>query len=150
MSVTELLLQNTGDLTAVKVSDTNPLPFKRVPTNGRYPFPFTFPLAGSVQVLVKNATGYLNSVAVSNINASVRYLQIFNQSTAPASTQVPILSFPIPAGTATVPGSFVLGTDFLGDDGLYLTNGIAIGISTAAASFTAATTTDHTLNGTFS
>jgi len=40
-----------------------------------------------------------------------------------------------------------LGSDFFGNNGLALSTGIAIGISTAATTFTAATTTDHVVTG---
>ena len=138
-----------------EVDDEHPLPvyIARVPVMARgapiFPQPFSYPLAGSVAMLVKNAQGFLNSVIATNINAAVRYLQVFNQSTAPAANQVPVLSLPIPAGSATVPGALTLGSDILGVDGFYLTNGIALGVSTAAGLYTAATATDHAVGGMF-
>lgn len=138
------------------VSDENPFPVQiiRTPpqTHGppNWPQPFSFPLAGSVSILLRPAAGFLNSIMVSNVNAAIRYLQIFNQTTAPASTQVPIFSFPIGAGSATVPGVLILGIDILGPEGLYLSSGIAIGVSTAAATFTAATAGEHAVAGTYS
>ncbi|MEO5627486.1 MAG: hypothetical protein ABIQ89_01200 [Candidatus Saccharimonadales bacterium] len=101
----------------------------------------------SVAISAKAAPGNLLSVRVSNINAAVRYLQIHNKASAPASTEVPVISVPIPAGSATAPAFVELGANFLGTNGLSLTTGVAIGVSTAAATYTAATTTDHVVNG---
>jgi len=103
----------------------------------------------SVAIAVKGSAGNLMSVYVSNINAAVRYLQIHNKATAPANPDVPIWSFPIPAGSATVPGTLELGEDFFGSCGKNLATGIAVGISTTAATYTAATTTDHCVNGSY-
>jgi hypothetical protein len=100
-----------------------------------------------VDISVKATSGNIGSLAASNINAAVRYLQIFNKSSAPANPDVPVLSFPIPAGSATVPGYLSLGMDELGAAGLNLATGIAVGVSTTAATFTAATTTDHVVMG---
>lgn len=138
---------NMGGFDAV--NDQNPLPVAVMRTSPYYPQPFTYPLAGSVAILLKNAQGFLNSLIATNVNAAIRYLQIFNQTTVPATGNVPVISLPIPAGSATVPGQWTLGDDFLGKDGLFLSAGIAIGVSTTAATFTAATATEHTVNGTF-
>ena len=137
------------------VTDENPLPvyLVRMPVLARgpsiNPVPFTFPLVGSVAMVIKTAQGYLCSVVVSSVNAGIRYLQIFNQTTAPVSAQVPVLSIPIGAGTATVPLILILGYDILGPEGLYLATGIALGVSTTAATYTAATASDHVVSGTF-
>lgn len=106
-----------------------------------------FAVLDDVDIAVKGSKGNIKSVVVSNINAAIRYLQIHNKATAPASTNVPVLSIPIPAGTATQPAILELGPSFFGQDGLYLNVGVAVGVSTAAATFTAATVTDHTING---
>lgn len=100
-----------------------------------------------VDISVKASAGYLLSIRVSNINAAIRYLQIHNKATAPAGGDTPILSFPIPAGSATNPVAVTFGVDDFGPGGLSCSTGIAIGVSTAAATFTAATTTDHVVTG---
>lgn len=112
------------------------------------PSGFVAPLT-DVDISVKASAGNIKSLSVSNINAAVRYLQVHNKATAPAGGDTAIFSFVIPAGTATAPGVREIGTEFFGEGGYYLSTGIAIGISTVAATFTAATTTDHTLNGTY-
>ena len=96
-----------------------------------------------VDLSVKAASGNICSVVVTNINAAIRYLQIHNKATAPANPDVPILSIPISAGSATLATTLILGEDFFGKGGMALATGIAIGISTTNATFTAATTTDH-------
>lgn len=106
-------------------------------------------ILNDVDISVKASAGYLKSIQVSNINAAIRYLQIHNKATAPASTEVPVLSFPIPAGTATVPATISFGREDWGDGGYYCSIGVAIGISTAAGTFTAATTTDHVVAGNY-
>lgn len=102
-----------------------------------------------VDILVKATSGNLLSIATSNINAAIRYLQIHNKATAPSNGDTPIFSIPVPAGSATVPGVLSLGRDFFGQNGHYLSTGISVGISTTAATFTGATVTDHVANGTF-
>lgn len=100
-----------------------------------------------VDLSVKASAGNLFSIVASNINAAVRYLQVHNKASAPSSGNTPVLSLPIPAGSATVPGYLTLGREIFGEGGSYLSTGIAIGISTAEATFTAATTTDHDFYG---
>lgn len=102
-----------------------------------------------VDISVKATPGNLLSVSGTSINAGLRYLQVHNKATAPANPDVPVFSFPIPAGTATAPAVVSLGRDFFGPGGHYLSTGIAVGISTTADTFTAATTTDHVTNGTY-
>lgn len=102
-----------------------------------------------VDLAVKTSAGNLFSITVSNVNAAIRYLQIHNKASAPAATNVPVISLPIPAGSATVPGYLTIGRDQLGPAGYYLVTGIAIGISTTNTTFTAATTTDHNYFGTY-
>lgn len=100
-----------------------------------------------VDLSVTAVPGHIFSVIASNKNASVRYLQIHNKASAPSSGNAPILSFPIPGGTTDNPGILGLGREIFGQGGQYLSTGLAIGISTAEATFTAATTTDHDYYG---
>lgn len=100
-----------------------------------------------VDISVKASAGYIKSLNASNINASARYLQLHNKASAPANGDTAIFSFIIPEGAANAPGIREIGTEFFGEGGYYLSTGIAVGISTTAATFTAATTTDHSING---
>lgn len=100
-----------------------------------------------VDIAAKATPGNLLSIRATNINAAIRYLQIHNKATAPSGGDTATISIPIPAGTSTAPAAVTLGNEFFGNNGLYLSTGIAIGISTAATTFTAATTTDHVVTG---
>lgn len=100
----------------------------------------------SAAVSVKAVPGMLFGVYATNQNAALRYFQVFNKSAAPATNDTPVWSFPIPAGTSTNPGVLQLPNNFFGDNGYYGSNGIAWGISTTRATFTAATAADHDVN----
>lgn len=100
-----------------------------------------------VDISAKAAPGNLLSIRATNINAAIRYLQIHNKASAPSGGDSATISIPIPAGTSTAPSVVQLGNEFFGNNGLYLSTGISIGISTAATTFTAATTTDHVVTG---
>lgn len=104
-------------------------------------------LYNDVDISVKATSGYFQSVIVTNINAAVRYFQIHNKASAPTGGDAALFSVPIPAGTAAQPGYIILDQSYFGVGGLTCSTGIAVGISTAAATFTAATTTDHTVSG---
>lgn len=91
------------------------------------------------------APGTPISAIVSNENAAVRYFQLHNKTTDPAGTDVPIYSFPIPAGTTNNPGVLVLDRTFFEND--FFTLGVGWAISTTKATFTdSATASEHTVN----
>lgn len=93
---------------------------------------------------IKASTGNVVSIFCSNINAAVRYFQIHNKATAPVATDVPAYSFPIAAGSSTVPTILKLGTEFFTDAGVNFSAGIGWAISTTYATFTdSATNTEH-------
>jgi hypothetical protein len=104
---------------------------------------FSHVFGTDVDLSVKASAGHVMSVVATSINAAIRYLQIHNKATAPAAADVPLLSIPMSAGSATLATTLILGEDFFGKGGMACTVGIAIGISTTNATFTAATTTDH-------
>jgi hypothetical protein len=91
----------------------------------------------------KAAAGQLYSVYATNVNAAVRYLQIYDVNGSPSGT--PIFSFPIPAGTAASPASVIIDNPF-GPNGYYFANGITWAISTTNGTYTAGTPSDHNLN----
>lgn len=95
---------------------------------------------------LKAIPGLFFGVYVTNQNAALRYFQIFNSSGVPAANAVPLWSFPIPAGSGTNPGVLQLPNLFFGMNGYYLNTGVAWGISTTRATFTAATAADHDVN----
>lgn len=88
----------------------------------------------------KATAGILKGFRVSNVNAAIRYFQIYN--TTSATTPV-LMSFPIPAGSATVPAILDVGEDILGANGYYMSTGITWGLSTTRDSYVAGTNTDH-------
>lgn len=95
----------------------------------------------------KNFPGQLLSIYATNANAAVRYLLIHDKGSTPAGGDVPLLAYPIPAGTAAAPGSIKFGSSDWTENGLSMSNGVSYAISTTAASFTdAATSTDHIVN----
>ncbi len=106
-------------------------------------------IADDVDISVKGSAGYLLAVETTNENAAVRFLQFHNKATAPANPDVPVYSMPIPAGTANVPGRLRLTSDDLGPGGRYFSTGIAVGISSTKATFTAATATEHDTSGSY-
>lgn len=106
-------------------------------------------LGADVDISVKATAGYLMSIVVTNINAAVRYVQLHDKATAPANPDVPIMSIPISAGSATLATTLILGEEFFGKGGRECTTGIAIGVSTTGNTFTAATASDHYISGSF-
>lgn len=93
---------------------------------------------------IKASAGNVLSFYISNVNAAVRYFQLHNKASAPAGTDVPIYSFPIPAGTSTAPSVLQLGPSFWTVAGKYFSTGIGWAISTTYATFTdSATNTEH-------
>lgn len=93
---------------------------------------------------IKASAGVVKSIFISNANAALRYFQLHNKATAPAGADVPLISVPIGAGTATNPQEMVLGTDFFNDAGVSFSTGIGWAISTTYATFTdSATASDH-------
>ena len=96
------------------------------------------------KALVKGSAGNVFSILISNANATIRYFQLHNKATAPAATDVPIYSIPIPAGTANAPGIVILDDAFFTRGGYYFSTGIGWAISTTYATFTdSATASEH-------
>lgn len=91
----------------------------------------------------KSTPGNILSFSVTSVNAAIRYFQLFNAASA---TGTPIYSFPIPAGSSTAPATVGKGSEFFTTNGVYFSTALSWGISTAAATYSAATTTDHTVN----
>lgn len=106
-------------------------------------------ITNDVDISVKASAGYLMSVIVTNENAAVRWLQLHNKATAPANPDAPVMSLPIPAGTANNPGVLTLDSRFFGEGGRTCSTGIAIGISTTEATFTGATASEHNISGSY-
>jgi hypothetical protein len=81
--------------------------------------------ASNNSVNVKSSAGLLYGIVAFNINASVRYLKIYDKATAPTvGTDTPVLTIGLTGGAACTVVSF------LGEIGLTFVNGIGIGIVT--------------------
>lgn len=91
----------------------------------------------------KASAGKTFGFLATNINGSVRYFHIFDKITAIQAGDVPAYSIPLPAGSAAQPTIVVISQDFFGPDGKYFNTGVAWGVSTTNATFTAATASDH-------
>jgi hypothetical protein len=100
---------------------------------------------GSVTAaFIKASAGNVYSLVVFNANAAVRYVQLHNKATIPLATEVPLCSYPVPAGTANNPGVTIIENTHL--MGLRFTTGIGWAISTTLATFTdAATAANHSI-----
>lgn len=92
----------------------------------------------SVSLVVKNASGYLMSLYGVNRNAGVRYLQVHNLAATPADQAVPVMSFSFPTATQRE-----IGDSFFGRGGRAFDTGITLAWSTTAATYTAATASEH-------
>lgn len=96
------------------------------------------------KAVVKSSAGNVFSAFISNANAAIRFFQLHNKATAPAAADVPIYSFPVPAGTANAPGTLILDQPFFTVRGSNFATGIGWAISTTYATFTdSATASEH-------
>lgn len=82
--------------------------------------------ASTNATVVKSSAGTLFGISVSNINAAVRYLKLYNKASAPTvGTDVPVLTIPLPAGSCQVLS--------FGSRGLRFSTGIGFALTTGAA-----------------
>lgn len=110
-------------------------------SNGQTTTPNLYTAFGSaVADFAKASAGNVFAFQVDSVDTALVYFQLHNKTSAPVSTNVPLYSFPIGAGTATVPNSKMLGENFFGQGGKQFSTGIAWGISTTNATYTAAAT----------
>lgn len=91
---------------------------------------------------VKNAPGSVYAIRVTNSNAAARYFQLHNTVTTPAGGATAQFYALIPGGTVAQPASLELDSTFFAPSE-YFSTGIAFAISTAEATYTAATAGDH-------
>jgi len=94
---------------------------------------------------IKASPGVVSSLYCQNLNAAVRYVQLFDSSSAPIGGATPRFEWGVPAGG----GEIIVGDDFFQVDGLGFNAGIAWGVSTTKGTFTAATAADHDVIVTF-
>lgn len=118
----------------------------------------SFAGAGATQLVRAHAVE-LRSLLVTSVNAAgIRYIQLWDRILVPTGGLVGagpeeygaaggltrVVSFPVPAGTATAPAYLELGADVFGD-GLPFRNGLAWAFSTVPQTFTAGTAADHSV-----
>lgn len=93
---------------------------------------------GSVTTHTSKATpAVLISFTCSSVNAAIRYFMLFNITSAPTTgTTVPLMSFPIGAGSATVPSSLSRDATFFAEYGFLFATGLTWGVSSVAGTYT--------------
>lgn len=79
---------------------------------------------GVTGLVVKATPGNLYSVNAHNLNATVRYLKIYDKATAATQADTPKLTIPLPAGS--LPPMYF-------SNGMYFANGISIRATTGLA-----------------
>lgn len=96
--------------------------------------------ANQDSTVVKAAAGTVYALEVSNNNAAVRYLKLYDKATAPTSADTPVRRFRLNAGAQSTPFAFAVGLKFA--------NGIAFRITTGVtdADTGTATANDHLVN----
>lgn len=111
--------------------------------------------------LVRGHPVQVHSIYVTNANAAARYFQLWDRSTAlsggevgagpaaydpvpVAASQLRVISFILPAGTAAAPAVLELDDIFWSEVELFKA-GLAWGFSSAAQTYTAGTAGDHTV-----
>jgi hypothetical protein len=80
--------------------------------------------AGVTGQIVKAGPGKLLSIHAHNVNASTRFLKIYNKATAPTEADTPKMTIPLTTGNSTF---------FLGDIGADFSAGISIRATTELA-----------------
>jgi hypothetical protein len=97
----------------------------------------------TVSHAAKGSAGNVFSLSIESIDASLVYFQLHNKATAPATSDVPLYSWPIAAGSATVPSTKTMSENFFGMGGKQFSTGISWGISTTNGTYTAASTASN-------
>jgi hypothetical protein len=114
----------TGSLRVTLPSDQVAIPVTNTPSTPTQRF--TNSAATTNATSVKGSAGTLFAIHVSNINAAIRYLKLYNKATAPTvGTDVPVMVIPIPATGFASPN--------LGGMGMQFGTGIAFALTTGAA-----------------
>jgi hypothetical protein len=97
---------------------------------------------GASSGFAKASAGTLFSISCNNRNAANRWIQVFNSASGPTGGATPFMApWLVPAGGLTIVGS-----DHFTAGGISFSTGIAWGVSTTSATFTAGTASDHDCN----
>lgn len=92
---------------------------------------------------VKAAPGKVHGWSATNVNAAVRYLKLYDKASAPTvGTDVPKLTIALQGGTTGTSNNFIC------DEGIAFTTGIALALTTEAtdAGSTAVSASEHVIN----
>jgi len=106
-----------------------PVASQAVPTGGATPYSYVG--AGSTNQdsqVVKSSAGTLYSLSVSSTIATIRWVKVYDKSTAPTSGDTPKFRIPVPAAAAGTVASL-----HLPPCGVVFSNGIAIRMTTGIA-----------------
>lgn len=113
------------------------------PASGQELSTTSFTVLGTSPSSIVKATFWLNICKyLSEALRFDEYTEHRLPEVALAGGETPTYSFTVPAG-----GSVLIGTDFFGVNGEYMSTGLVVGVSTAYATYTAATGSDHAING---
>lgn len=80
--------------------------------------------AGVTGLVAKAAPGKLINIHAHNVNASTRYLKIYEKATAPTEADTPKMTIPLPTGNTAL---------HLGDSGVDFEAGISFRVTTGLA-----------------
>lgn len=95
---------------------------------------FTQVASRSSKGVVKAAPGRVFSITVANLSSSVRYFQLFDQTSRPGSTSTPKISIPIPASTVASNSYVTLGSEFFAP-AMRFSTGIGFAVSSVFGSY---------------
>jgi hypothetical protein len=99
---------------------------------------------GETSAIVKRGQGNLLSFTVTNDNAAVRYIHLFDRITALVTGDVPLFRYVIAATSEKQ-----IDTRYFTDVGFKFLTGITIGISTTKNTYTAGTAADHVIEAAY-
>lgn len=86
---------------------------------------------------IKASSGTVFSFVATNLNASTRYIQLFNQTTVPVTGNVPLLVYPVFGSNL-----LIIDTAIWGLAGVVFGTGISWGFSTTPLTYTAGVSSD--------
>ena len=127
-------------LNGTSVSTTNPLP-TTVSQGNTWSEDVSYAGSSPVNAHVSKASAAtLGGFIVGNYSSSIVYFQLFNSTSTPVNTNIPIRQWPIGIGVSTSPTIFALGAGYYGPGGLTgtFTSGLSWAISTTSGALTLA------------
>jgi len=125
-----------------QTADTMGITDKPVNDSTYAPANYQMPASPVAAQNVKGSDASIYSIMATNTNAALRWLQIFNTTTAPSASDPKFKQWPIPAGTANAPGTLILDKNYFATL-LKCSTGLTFGFSTTKDTYTAATAADH-------